>query len=220
MVILFVARPRHGGLSMTGADAELLNRAVAGDSAALRPLLEHYGPQVREVIRRKIGRRWQGVLDEDDVMQVSYLEAFLHIEQLVACDLAAFIGWLTRIADNVLRDTIRELERQKRAPAVQPVLAVGASDSRIALLATLGHTSSTPSNHAARDEAAGILDDVMRKLPPDYQTVVQLVDLDGRTLAAAATSMGRSVGAVHMLRLRAHQRLRELLGSESRYFSD
>ena len=101
----------------------------------------------------KIGRRWQGVLDEDDVMQVTYLEAFLHIEQLVARDPASFVGWLTRIADNVLRDTLRELERQKRAPAAHSVLVGGASDSHIALLATLGHTSSTPSDHAARDEA-------------------------------------------------------------------
>ncbi len=205
---------------MTGAHIELLERAVAGDAAALRPLLEQYGPQVREVIRGKIGRRWQGVLDEDDVMQVTYLEAFLHIEQLVARDPASFTVWLMRIADNVLRDTLKELERQKRAPAAQQVLAVGASDSHVALLASLGHTSSTPSQHVARDEAAGIVDGVMRKLPPDYRTVVQLVDLEGRTLAAAAILMGRSTGAVHMLRIRAHHRLRELLGSESRYFSD
>ncbi|MEW6249124.1 MAG: RNA polymerase sigma factor [Planctomycetota bacterium] len=205
---------------MTQADTGLLDRAVAGDAAALRPLLEQHGPQVRAVIRRKIAPRWQALLDEDDVMQVTYLEAFLHIEQLVARDPASFATWLMRIAENVLHDTIRELERQKRAPAVNPGPTPGADDSRIVLLAALGRTSSTPSRRAARDEAAGILDCVMRKLPPDYQTVVQLVDLEGRTLAEAATAMGRSVGAVHMLRLRAHRRLRELLGSESRYFSD
>jgi len=204
---------------MTRADTELLERAVAGDAAALRTLLEQYGPPVRETIRGKIGRRWQGLLDEDDVMQVTYLEAFLHIEQLVARDPASFTVWLARIAENVLRDTIKELERQKRAPPARPT-APGASDSYIALLATLGRTSSTPSRHAARDELAGILDGAIRKLPPDYQAVVQLVDLEGQTLAAAATSLGRSVGAVHMLRLRAHHRLRELMGSESKYFSD
>ena len=205
---------------MTRSDTELLERAVAGDAAALRPLLECYGSQVRQAIRGKIGRRWQALLDEDDVMQVTYLEAFLHIEQLVARDPASFTVWLTRIAENVLRDTIKELERQKRAPPVRATYAPGSDGSYIALLATLGHTSSTPSRHAARDETAGILKAVLRKLPPDYQTAVQKVDLEGQTLAAAAESMGRSVGAVHMLRLRAHQRLRELMGSESRYFSD
>ena len=193
---------------------------MAGDALALRPLLERYGSQVRQAIRGKIGRRWQALLDEDDVMQVTYLEAFLHIEQLVACDPASFTVWLTRIAENVLRDAIRALERKKRPPPAQPLYPSGRDGSYSALLATLGHTSSTPSRHAARDEIAGILESVLGKLPPDYQTAVQLVDLEGQTFAAAAAAMGRSVGAVHMLRLRAHQRLRELMGSESRYFSD
>ena len=35
-----------------------------------------------------------------------------------------------------------------------------------------------------------------------------------------AATLERSVGAVHMLRARAHDRLRELLGSESRFSSD
>lgn len=205
---------------MTGAEIQLLDRAIAGDTAALRPLLEQYGSHVRAVVRAKIGQRWQAVLDEDDVMQVTYLEAFLHIEQLVARDPASFVAWLTRIAENVLRDAVRELERKRRPPPAQPIFSSGRDGSALALLATLGHTSSTPSNHAAQEETASLLESVMRKLPPAYQTAVQLVDLEGQTLAAAAESMGRSVGAVHMLRLRAHQRLRELLGSESRYFSD
>lgn len=205
---------------MTRADAELLAHAAGGEAAALRALLEHYGAQVREAVRGKIGKRWQSILDEDDVMQVTYLEAFLHIEQLTARDPASFTAWLTRIAENVLRDTVRELERQKRAPPARAVPADRTDDSRVTLLAALGSAPSTPSRQAARDEAAGILDGVIRKLPPDYMTVVQLVDLHGNTLAAAAEQMGRSVGAVHMLRLRAHHRLRELLGSESKYFSD
>lgn len=205
---------------MTRPDSELLARAVAGDAAALRPLLERYGPQVRQSIRGKIGKRWQALLDEDDVMQVTYLDAFLHIEQLVARDPTSFTIWLTRIAENVLRDTIRELERKKRPPPAQPMYASSGDSSRAALLATLGYTSSTPSQHAARAETANILKGALGKLPPDYQTAVQLVDLQGQTLAAAAESMGRSVGAVHMLRRRAHQRLCELMGSESRYFTD
>jgi RNA polymerase sigma-70 factor (ECF subfamily) len=205
---------------MTRADTDLLERAVAGDAEALRRLLERYGPQVREAMRGKIDRRWRGVLDEDDIMQVTYLEAFLHIEQLTTHDPTSFAVWLGRIADNVLHDTIRELDRQKRAPPARSVRPSAASDSYIALLTTLGHTSSTPSHRAAQGETVGLIDGVIRKLPPDYRTVVQLVDLEGRTLAEAAAAMGRSVGAIHMLRARAYNRLRELLGSESKYFSD
>lgn len=88
------------------------------------------------------------------------------------------------------------------------------------LLEQLVGTGSTPSRHSARDEAVGILNDVIGKLPPDYGKVVRLYDLEERPAEEVAFSMGRSVGAVHMLRVRAHERLRELLGSESRFFSD
>ncbi|MEW6251482.1 MAG: RNA polymerase sigma factor [Planctomycetota bacterium] len=205
---------------MAGPDRELLERATEGDAAALRVLLERYGPQAQAAIHGKIGARWRAVLDEDDVMQVAFLEAFLHIDQLVARDPASFAAWLTRTAENILRDTIRELECQKRAPPRAPPRPPAGQDSCVALLATLGYTSTTPSRDAARTEAAGILNRMLQKLPADYRTVVQQVDLEGCPVAATAAAMKRSVGAVHMLRLRAHNRLRELMGSESRFFSD
>ena len=49
-----------------------------------------------------------------DVMQVTYLEAFLHIDQLTARDTSAFLAWLTRIAENAIRDAVRGLTRTDR----------------------------------------------------------------------------------------------------------
>ena len=51
-------------------------------------------------------------------------------------------------------------------------------------------------------------------------TVVRLYDIEGRSGPEVATTMGRSRGAVVMLRARAHDRLAELLGSGSKFFSD
>ena len=96
------------------SDAELLQRASLRDADALRSLLKRFGPQVRAAIRGKIDARWWSILEEDDLMQVTYLEAFLHIDQLVARDADSFVGWLIRIANNTLLDTIKGLERQKR----------------------------------------------------------------------------------------------------------
>ena len=93
---------------MTESVRGLLEQAVAGEAQALRTLLKRFGPQARLAIRGKIDRKWRPVLDEDDVMQVVYLEAFLHIDQLEAHDGRSFTGWLTRIAENALRDAIRE----------------------------------------------------------------------------------------------------------------
>src|ERR1043166_2811080 len=90
-------------------DPILLQQAVEGDAAALRVLLEHFGGEVRNRIRGMIDKRWRSHLDEDDIMQVTYLEAFLHIDQLTARDSASFLAWLTRIAENALRDAVRGL---------------------------------------------------------------------------------------------------------------
>ncbi|MEW6249420.1 MAG: sigma-70 family RNA polymerase sigma factor [Planctomycetota bacterium] len=175
---------------MAGPDRELLERATEGDAAALRTLLERYGPQAQRAIHGKIGPRWRAMLDEDDVMQVAFLEAFLHIDQLVARDPAAFAAWLTRTAENILRDTLRALECRKRASPRALRRPQAEEDSHVALLAALGHTSTTPSRDAARTEAAGILNGMLRRLPADYRTVVQQVDLEGSPVAAVAAAMG------------------------------
>ncbi len=198
----------------------LFEKAVRGDDDALRALLQRHGPQVRTVVSGKIGRQWQTVLDADDVMQVTYLEAFLQIDQLMARDPASFTRWLTRIAENNLRDAIKVLERPKRPPPCKRVQASGDADSYVELLDLLASDSATPSRTAAKQEVVRIVDSALGELPGDYGTVIRLYDLEGGSAAQVAASMNRSVGAVHMLRSRAHVRLRQMLGSPSKFFSD
>lgn len=203
------------------ANQELLQQAVAGDAAALRTLLKQYGPLARNSIRGKIDPKWRSVLEEDDVMQVTYLEAFLHLDQLAARDIDGFVAWLSRIAQNVLRDALRGLMRQKRPQPGRRVGQAAASDeSYAALIELLGTTSSTPSRHAVQSEANRELESALAELPPDYGRVVRLYDLEGRPAGEVASELGRSVGAVLMLRSRALQHLRRLMGSPSRFFSE
>lgn len=204
---------------MEGSDDQLLEQAVRGDAAALKELLARFGPRVRVAIQGKIDRRHRSVLDEDDVMQVAYLEAFLHINQLVARDANGFIAWLSRIAQNALRDAIRALERDKR-PNPSNRVEPGSTESYVALIERLGVVSATPSRQAVTKETIGNLTTCLDQLPTDYKAVVTLFDLQDMAAPAVAEEMGRSVGAVHMLRARAHDRLREILGSGTRFFSE
>ena len=112
----------------------------------------------------------------------------------------------------ITRDAIKELDRRKR-PARRLQLAGACSDeSYVALLDTLSGSQSTPSKGAARAECRELLESALSSLPPDYETVVRLFDLDGRTAPEIAEQLGRSPGAIYMLRVRAHQRLIEILG--------
>lgn len=201
-------------------DQSLLQKAVEGDAAALRDLLEHFGGEVRKRISGRMDKRWRASLDEDDVMQVTYFEAFLHIDQLTARDSNSFLIWLTRIAENVLRDAVRALSRQKRPNPARRIVAIDGTDSYVGLLECLGVTTTTPSREVARRDAAAMLETAIARLPEAYRTAVRLYDLEGRPVTEVATQMARSVGAVHMLRARAHDRLRMDLGASSQFFTD
>ena len=118
------------------------------------------------------------------------------------------------MAENNLRDAIRSLEARKN-PSPRRQLDIHASDTSLALFNVLSAGGGTPSRAVRRDEADQCLRDALRMLPPDYARTVQLYDLEGKSVEEVAASLGRSAGAVFMLRMRAHERLRELLGSPS-----
>lgn len=162
-------------------------------------------------------------------MQVTYLEAFLGIERFSpvrgAGPAGGFPAWLTRIAENNLRDAIKGLRRSKRPPRDRQISEGQGDDSYVSLLAMLSsspsdpRSASTPSRAAVRAEAEQILETSIKSLPPDYERVVRLYDLERLEIAEVARLMEKSLGSIYMLRARALARLRGLLPSESKFFT-
>lgn len=202
---------------MSGSDIELLKAAKTGDADALTELLARHGPEVRR--RLVIGSVWQAVIDAADVMQVTYLEAFLRIYQFEARTSDSFRAWLDRLAQNNLRDAIREFERRKRPDPRHQVGRGATSDSTTTLLEELGGRTPTASRVVAGRESQQALERALGQLPPLYAQVVRMHDLEGQPVSEVAVALGRSCGAVYMLRARALDQLRELLGPESQFFS-
>lgn len=204
---------------MTSSANDLLTRATDGDVDALAILLERHGQAVRRTLEGKISARWQSVLSEDDVMQQTYADAFQGIGSFVPQGDGSFVAWLTKIANRNLLDGVKMLEREKRGGKRRQVEARSSDDSYVALYELVGRTSSTPSRHVARDEAKDALGRAVQKLPTAYREVVRLYDLDSQPVQQVADALGRSCGAVFMLRARAHAHLRELMGTASDYLS-
>ncbi len=203
---------------MGGSEEALVREAVAGNEEALSTLLLRHAAMVRAGL--KISARWRSVLDAEDVMQVTLLEAFLRIRAFEPSGPGAFLAWLRRIADNNLRDAIRELECDKRAPVRRPPVGAGDEAAYVALFEQVTATGTTPSRGAARHEAKQMLEAALGQLPQDYARVVRLYELEGRSSAEVAGLLGRSPGAVRILLVRARDRLGELLGAGTRFFSD
>ena len=87
------------------------------------------------------------------------------------------------------------------------------------LIESLGLTMTTPSGEAAVKEACSALERAIQQLPPIYRQVVEMYDLEGHSVEEVARTVGRSPGAVLMTQLRAHRKLREMMGGTSMYFS-
>jgi RNA polymerase sigma-70 factor (ECF subfamily) len=201
---------------MIPSDEHLLPIAIAGDESALTTLLERHGVKVRIALEKSYRHRLKGELDLDDVMQVTYLEAFLRIRDFVPGNPNAFQAWLKRIAENNVRDAIRKTDR------VGAGRFFGSSASRNGSVGggfDPEASAGTPSRVAGRDEALRLLEAALAQLPDDYERVIRLYDLEGLSGPEVARVMGRSHGAIKMLVARARDRLGELLGSGSKYFS-
>jgi RNA polymerase sigma-70 factor (ECF subfamily) len=202
---------------MSEADTEKMVAARNGDEDALAELLEQFGPIVRRELQ--IAPKWQPVLDLDDVMQITYMEAYLRIRDFDEDKPALFLAWLRKIARNNLIDAVRGLERGKRPQPEQRLREPVADESYVALLDIVGVTTTTPSRIAAASEVRRMIQKGLKALPADYAEVIRLFDLEGLSGPEVGERMGRSRGAAFMLLARARQRLAEMLGSESQFFS-
>lgn len=199
---------------------QLLEQAMKGDTSSLAKLLELCAPKVRPRIEGRISPAHRSSLDADDVMQVTYVEAVMRLSRFKGGGASGFLAWLTRMAENNLIDAIRSLEAARRPdPSRRVANAGGTSGSVVALIDLLSGTMTTPSRHAAKDEAASHLDRALSSLPKDYEKVVRLFDLEGLEMTEVAHRLGKSEGAAYMLRARAHDRLREAMGPAAKFFS-
>jgi RNA polymerase sigma-70 factor (ECF subfamily) len=200
-------------------DNDLVRQAAGGDRDALVRLLKRHGAPVRQSLAGRIPSCWQAVLTADDVMQQTYVDAFLDIGRFDTGRDGSFCGWLMTLARRNLLDALRMLGTEKRGKSWQRVAALPTDESFVALHELLTDTGSTPSRQVAADEVRARLERALELLPPTHRTVVQMYDLEGRSVQEVSASLNRTPGAVYMLRARAHHELAELLGTPSQFFS-
>ena len=184
-------------------------KAVSGDFCQLEELLHEIGPRLRSQIF--IGPRLNRSVDVDDVLQVTFLEAFLRIRSLASPTVAGFTKWLSRIARHNLVDAVRALKRLKRPNDAKRVTRGPNDESARSLLMAIATSDTSASSLALLKEQKELLRSAIARLPMSYRIVIELVDLGERPVQDVALEMNRSTAAIHMLRARALDRLRELM---------
>jgi RNA polymerase sigma-70 factor (ECF subfamily) len=195
-----------------------LTAAVGGDRVALeRLLLSHYDELTRR-IEAKLPPRLQSTQAVEDILQLTFLQAFRDIADFQQRTDATFGDWLARIAENRLCDAIRQHDRPKHGGDLQRVGDRPPDDSRIgSLWDWIAADDTSPPSAAARGEALQALQVALAALPDDQRMAIQLQQLEGKSVEETAATLGRTPGAIRGLVHRGKLELVAALGRASQW---
>jgi RNA polymerase sigma-70 factor (ECF subfamily) len=207
-----------GVMSADVAASDLIRRCRAGEGPAREALFDRYHHYLRVLAGAQLGRHLRAKCDPSDLVQQTLLEAHRDFATFQGHNEAELLAWLRRIlAHNLFNEARRFAARQRdaaREVSLEQVQA-GVEHSSAVLGRCLAADTTSPSQAAARREAAVRLADALARLPADYQTVLLLRVFEEMSAEEVARRMGRSAGAVRMLQMRALAALREQLAGEA-----
>lgn len=195
-------------------DGSLLAQAIAGNSAALQRLFYLYHKRLLSYIKKNMPVELQQQMDPQDVLQDSLFEVTRRIREFKDDGDDSFFRWVATIARNRIIDLTRMARAAKRGGGRS---RISADDKLLQLLEQLAVYSRTPSRSAAAHEFMAVFDACLARLSDDHQRAIRFRFIDGLSVDEAATKMGRTKGAFHMLCNRGLKALRTELQSASRF---
>lgn len=151
--------------------------------------------QHKDSVYRQMIRTCGNREDAEDVLVEALIKAYRHLDQLR--DSAAFRAWLTQIAKRVCWQL-------KEREALLPLMQLSTLDEEGREIPS---SEPTPELNLARRQMKQFLDEAVAALPPLYQEVYKLRDIDDRPGDEVADKLGVSRAA---MKSRLH-RARELV---------
>ena len=178
----------------------------------LHDLALKYRGYLWALARASLGPGFRNQLDPADVVQATLVKAAESLAVSPVGDEQSLLAWLRQVLKNVLVDEYRRLHRDRRdIRREQQLLENSVDSSALGLQACLAADQTSPSQAAVRNERLLLLADALVQLPHEQREVVLQRYLQGRSVAAIAESLGRTVPAVAGLLRRGLDQLRTLL---------
>jgi RNA polymerase sigma factor (sigma-70 family) len=187
------------GSALRLSDANLVEAAKSGHAMAFDTISERYRKQLFRVARR-ITRSCE---DAEDAVQDALLSAFLHMKDFNGR--SSFGTWLTRIAINSAL-----MIRKKRA---SPEITTDCNDEFVADGPHYKITDHQPNpeRRCAQSEEEAVLRKAVQGLRPALRVVVQIQQLQERSLRETAEAIGISESATKGRLFQAKKALRRSL---------
>jgi len=192
-------------------------QAVQGDQGALGSLLFEAYSRLSSKLAGKIPDDMRSLIDEDDVLQLAFVDVYRGIRQFEPKSDRAFQRWLETVVEHQLLDVIRAHRTKKRGGdrrRVQPGRD-GPASSVGNLLDWISADIPTPSANVRRDERLRVLQVQLAGLPDDYRQAIHLRHLEGMSLDEVAVKMNRKPSEVRGILYRALRKLRDAIGDSS-----
>ncbi|NBR59600.1 MAG: sigma-70 family RNA polymerase sigma factor, partial [Opitutaceae bacterium] len=139
------------------------------DQTAARKLVEHLHPLVIRIVRARLPRR----VAEEDLVQDIFLKMFTRLEQYQGN--VPFPHWVSRIA---VTTCIDQLRAQQRRPEFRWADLSEQETQVLDAVLTDGREPRPGDALAARE----LVDKLLAQLKPDDQLVIQLLDLEQKTI--------------------------------------
>ncbi len=183
---------------------ELVVLAKDGDKSALNQLYRVYGERVRWMVRFRMGSELRSHLESMDLVQDTLIQAFSGLDNFTYKNEGDFVRWLSKIAENSLRDNLDKLHAGKRDIRREVPLDNYRPTTAGGFVGTLGPIkATTPSIIMSRKEDLNKLEKAIDKLRPEYREVIVLAKIEELPYNQIGDRLGKSTGAVKMLVSRA-----------------
>ncbi len=174
-----------------------LERVRQQDQDAARALVDHLYPLVIRIVRAHLPRR----VAEEDLAQEIYLKMFSRLDQYKGE--VAFTHWVSRIA---VTTCIDQLRAQKRRPELRW------ADLSEQEAEVLDSVLTSESDVAVNDRFAAreLVERLLGQLNPPDRLVLQLLDVERRSVAEISEMTGWNPSLVKVRAFRARGKLKKL----------
>ncbi len=175
-------------------DAQLIDEALGGASAAFGQLVSKYQDRLYNTLAHVMG----SAEDAQDVVQDAFVQAFLKLESFSGQ--AAFYTWLYRIAFNLAMSRRR---RQRTVASIDQAKDLGGQEPL--------SRGQGPSERLEQQERAVQVQAALAALSDEHRTILVLREVDGCCYDTIAEMMDVPVGTVRSRLFRARMQLRDQL---------
>lgn len=183
---------------------QLITLVKDGDEHALNRLCTVYTERVRWMIRLRMNNELRSKLESMDVVQDVLINALQGLGDFTYENEGDFIRWLSKIAENSLRDDLDKLHADKRDIRKEVRLGGYGSTTSGGILEIPGPIdATTPSVIMSKGEDLAKLEKAIDTLKPEYKEVVVLTKIEGLSYSQIGDRLGKSPDAVRMLLSRA-----------------